>query len=133
MTREQAQKIDEQAAEWLVRLENREQPPTPAQQTAFFAWLARSPLLRLPTLATGTIDRPGPDNLRCALGEALHRLREQAAPPDDLPFRALDLAYLQRETKAVQAAAQLAVSRATYFRFLKRGIHALTAELSRQS
>lgn len=80
-------------------------------------WLARSPL-------GGAEPTSGPA-LRRAIQHALARARERATPDRALACRALELAYLDPTMSHDRAAEELAVSRTTFYRLLKRGINGL--------
>jgi hypothetical protein len=111
-------------------------PPPPALrpeelerelQSALLHWhddaaLARSPLAQY--AAAGS----GPEALRQAIRDAL--ARAQAAPMQELACRALELAYLEKTTSHERAAERLAVSRATFYRLLERGVHDLARALT---
>ncbi len=60
---------------------------------------------------------------------ALARARAGAAPPQEQAYRALELAYLAKTTSHERAAERLAVSPATFYRLLKRGVHGLAVAL----
>jgi predicted DNA-binding protein (UPF0251 family) len=64
--------------------------------------------------------------------EALDRLRTEATPERRLVLDALEVAYLKRTASVERAADDLAVSRTSLFRLLKKGREALAIELARQ-
>lgn len=82
------------------------------------AWLEAAPRPCLGVHAAGAAA------LRGAVRRALHRARAQVE--DDAVYRALELAYLTPDLLApAEAAAQLGVSRATFYRLVRRGVRAL--------
>lgn len=95
------------------------------------AALATSPLLESVLVSRAGVAHPGPDDLRRVITEALAAALADASAQDRLALLALDLAYLQPSVSATDAAARLAVSRATLYRLLERGIDALVAALLR--
>ncbi|HEX2988318.1 MAG TPA: DUF1492 domain-containing protein, partial [Chloroflexota bacterium] len=93
--------------------------------------LTSSPLLRLPAVspaARGT-DRAGA--LRRAVQEAVEAGAAIASPEMAESYRALDMAYMHRAGTHEQVAEQLCVSRATFYRLLKRAIRATSELLTR--
>jgi hypothetical protein len=94
------------------------------------AALASSPLLDASFLYQPGLDHPGPDDLRRAIRGALASAQAGAPEHDRLACRALGMAYLERPTTATRAASDLAVSRATFYRLLNRGLSLLAAALA---
>jgi hypothetical protein len=94
------------------------------------ARLAQSPLREHAPLVALTNAAPGPEELRQAIGAALARARARATPEQELAYRALELAYLEKATSHERAAERLAVSPRTFYRLLKRGVQGLTAALA---
>jgi hypothetical protein len=95
------------------------------------AQVLASPLLdRLTTRLPGAAERENADRLRLAIRTAIERATEQAVHDDALAYRAISLAYVERATSHDIAARQLAVSRSTFYRLLRRGVQALARALS---
>jgi len=93
------------------------------------AWLAHSALAECVAVARLAPRPDGAEAVREAIRQALQRARA-AAPPDlALAYAALERAYLSRTGSHEQAAEELAVSRATFYRLLRRGIQALAQAL----
>jgi hypothetical protein len=97
-----------------------------AELERFRQWL----LDRLPMPTTALGDSGGADRLRHALHQAIGQASEDGTPADALAYRAIELAYVERSTSHEAAARQLAVSRSTFYRLLKRGIHSLARTLT---
>ena len=107
-------------------------------QTALRQWnddgqLARS---RLPELLGVISD--GADGARAAVVrqrilQGLAQGRVNAPPVLDKAYRAIELTYLLPNCSQKGGARRLAVSRATLYRLLKRGVQGLASELSRSS
>lgn len=91
------------------------------------AALAQSPLLQLPGLSA--IAAAGADDLRRLIRQSLADARTAGPPQDKDALDAVDLAYLQRAGTHEQIAERLSVSRATFYRLLKRGIQTLAGAL----
>jgi hypothetical protein len=91
----------------------------------------RSGLWECGVLARGDADR-APAELRQWVGGVLSRLEASTTGAARLPYRALDLAYLTPRVSNEAAAERLAVSRATFYRLVKRGIRDLAAALSEE-
>jgi energy-coupling factor transporter ATP-binding protein EcfA2 len=94
------------------------------------AALAGSPLMGSSLMSRSGVARPGPDDLRRAVRAALTAAQADAPEQDRLALCALELAYLERPASARAAAASLAVSRATFYRLLERGLNRLVSTLS---
>jgi hypothetical protein len=60
----------------------------------------------------------------------MDRTRAQASPDDRLAIHALTLAHVERTVGIEAAAQQLAVSRSTFYRMLRRGVRALAQALA---
>lgn len=65
--------------------------------------------------------------LRRAIEEALARALTAAGPAQELELRAVELGYLERTMSRERAAEELNVSRATFYRLLRRGVGQLAA------
>ncbi|MGI5836669.1 MAG: AAA family ATPase [Chloroflexota bacterium] len=93
--------------------------------------LARSPLadILLPQQVELGAERSAA--LRQTIVAAMATAMAVATPQQERAYRALELAYIQRTPNHDAAAERLAVSRATFYRLLKRGIRWLAEELSR--
>ncbi len=63
---------------------------------------------------------------------ALERARDKTPPSQRLAYDALERAYIKRAGSNELVAEQLAVSRATLYRLLKRGVVAVAGELAEQ-
>jgi hypothetical protein len=94
------------------------------------AVLAESPLLESALVSSTDVARPGPNDVRRAIRGALEAGQASASARDRLAYHALELAYLGQPAPAAQIAERLAVSRATLYRQLKRGVELLAATLS---
>ncbi len=94
------------------------------------AWLARSPATRWPALAAVESGRRRVGALRSLVGEALREALAAADDDEKRALRAVELAYLNGAHSHKVAAAELGVSRATFYRLLPRGV-ALLAECLR--
>ncbi|HEX2036214.1 MAG TPA: response regulator [Chloroflexota bacterium] len=95
------------------------------------AWLAASPLIHMLAIPPATSAMQRAQALREAILGALAGARQQAPPDLQLAYHAVELAYLQKATSHERAAERLHVSRATFYRLLKRGIGGLAAALAR--
>jgi hypothetical protein len=91
-----------------------------------------APLADLPAAGAADTDAARAEAVRRFLSQTLERAHTQAAPDQALAYRALDLAYLQRGLSHERAAERLNVSRATFYRLLKRGVQTLAAALDPQ-
>jgi hypothetical protein len=90
--------------------------------------LRRSTLWASSALAPASSDRCAAD-LRAVLGSMLSRLEGPPDADDHLAYRAVQLAYMTPRLSHESAAERLSVSRATFYRLLKRGIHGLAGAL----
>jgi len=93
--------------------------------------LADSPLLHLPQVATPDSGGGRVPVLRQTILGALATARSKASPDQAEAYQALEYAYLQRVGSLDRSAQRMTVSRATFFRLLKRGFQGLAAELGR--
>jgi hypothetical protein len=100
------------------------------------AALAASPLLDLPALAPPEASAPGraagPAALRALVRRTVAEIEAGGSEPDRLACRAVALAHLGGSNGPVNAdaaAAELAVSRRTYYRLLARGASLLVERL----
>jgi hypothetical protein len=91
--------------------------------------LSRSTLWELNLLVGVTPDH-SPGKLRELVRDTLHGLESKAAADERLAYRAVDLAYLTPRLTNEAAAERLSVSRATFYRLLKRGVRGLASVLS---
>jgi hypothetical protein len=94
-------------------------------------WLARSRLAELPAVPLVDGETQRSSAVRQTILQALAAARGQASPGLDAGYRALELVYLSRRPSRKLEARNLAVSRATLYRLVKRGIHGLAEALSR--
>ncbi len=95
------------------------------------AWLARSPLTHWPALAAVESGSQRAELLRALVHRALQEALERTDEDGRRALKALELAYLNDASSHRVAAAELRVSRATFYRLLPRGL-ALLAERLRQ-
>ncbi|MGH2371810.1 MAG: hypothetical protein ACRDI2_26865, partial [Chloroflexota bacterium] len=129
---------------WLEALLSGRRPPRPpdqselerALQETFLhwqddTWLASSPLAGLLMIPAPDCEAQRPAAVRRVIQDALEEARAQATPELELAYRAVELAYIQKATSHERAAERLAVSRATFYRLLKRGIGGLATVLNR--
>src|SRR5258708_10288886 len=93
-------------------------------------WLAASELWESAPFALISIEARGADALRRTIKDALERVKPEADDEQQVACRALELAYMAHGVSHEAAAERLAVSRATLYRLLKRGIHALVVGLT---
>lgn len=90
---------------------------------------ARLARLRL----AGLVPDSSPADLRQNVLSALQRARSRAGEGEGLMLRSLSLAFLQPgDVSPEEAAARLGVSRATFYRQVKRGIRALAAAIEEE-
>jgi transcriptional regulator of acetoin/glycerol metabolism len=73
------------------------------------------------------------DGLRASVRDTLEARRAQLPPPIALAYRALELAYFTRSSSLERAAENLAVSRSTFYRLLRRGISDLAAVIAHRT
>ena len=71
--------------------------------------------------------------VRQAIRAALAAARAAAPPGRELAYRALELTYLEQRLSHERAAERLAVSRATFYRLLERGVHGLARALTERA
>lgn len=95
------------------------------------AWLARSPVTHWPALAAVESGSQRAELLRRFVGKALQEALAETDEDGRRALKALELAYLNDASSHRVAAAELRVSRATFYRLLPRGM-ALLAERLRQ-
>lgn len=95
------------------------------------AWLAWAPLGRwlVPTTVGQEIDRS--EAVRQMVRAGLARAQKEATADGQLALRAVEWAYLSARNSHPTAMAALHVSRATFYRLVKRGIALLAAQLWR--
>jgi len=84
----------------------------------------------LPAVTQVDAKTPRPAAVRQAILQALTAARA-ASDGNDAPYRALELVYLSKHLCPKQGARDLAVSRATLYRLMKRGMRGLAGALSR--
>jgi hypothetical protein len=92
-------------------------------------WLRRSLLVDLPAVTQVEAETSRPVALRQVILHGLTAART-ASDGDDAQYRALELVYLSKHPCPKQGARDLAVSRATLYRLVKRGIRGLAEALS---
>jgi hypothetical protein len=93
------------------------------------AWLATSALAQSSVVARLAPRAHGADAVRCVLGQALEKASARAMPEVALAYRAVEGAYLARTTSHERTAEELAVSRTTFYRLLRRGVQGLAQAL----
>ena len=103
-------------------------------QVVFRHWhddgrLARSCLTELTGVSATEADAQRAAALRETILQALAQGRAQASVPMETAYRALELTYLSRRPGQKYGARNLAVSRATLYRLIKRGIQGLAKGL----
>jgi hypothetical protein len=96
-------------------------------------WLARSRLAGLPAVPLVGGEGQRAAAVRQTILRALAAARSQNSGGMDSGYRALELVYLSRRPSRKLEARNLAVSRATLYRLVKRGIHGLAEALSRSA
>jgi DNA-directed RNA polymerase specialized sigma24 family protein len=101
-------------------------------QTVLARWpeddvLASSPLI---DLAPSDGEAPDPEAVRSLVRSALQRARQGASEDQQLAYRALELAYLDRGLSHERAAERLSVSRSTFYRLLKRAVRGLAGSMA---
>lgn len=89
------------------------------------AWLTDSALAHSPAVAHLGMQPPSAHGVRLAIRQALEQASVGAPPEQALALRAVERAYLARTISHERAAEELAVSRATFYRLLRRGVQAL--------
>ena len=99
------------------------------------AALERSPLVDLVASSSGPASGGvAPDAaaaLRAGVLDALASARAQAGEGDELAYRAVELAYLDRSVSNERAAERLALSRSSFYRALRRGVSGVADTLFR--
>ena len=95
------------------------------------ARLEVSPLVAMAARRDPESDLSPADGVRALIREALARARAGASEDQELAFRALELAYLERSVSHERLAERLSVSRSTFYRLLKRGAAGVVAALGR--
>jgi hypothetical protein len=93
------------------------------------SWLATSALAQSTVLARLAPQAHGAETVRCVLRQALDRASAGATPDLALAYRAVEGAYLARTTSHERTAEELAVSRTTFYRLLRRGVQGLAQAL----
>jgi hypothetical protein len=96
------------------------------------AWLTESTLANSAAIARSARGRhqvPS-EAVRCAIREALKRAADGAPPEMELACRATESAYLARAGSHERTAEELAVSRTTFYRLLRRGVRAIAQALA---
>jgi hypothetical protein len=129
---------------WVAAIMAGRSPPTVAQprdleravQAALLhweddGWLTTSELWESGLFSLTPIEgRRGPE-LRRIIGSALTSMEAASDVDQRFACHALDVAYMTHGVSHEAAAERLAVSRATLYRLLKRGIHGLAVELTK--
>jgi hypothetical protein len=129
---------------WIEAIMAGRRPPLPlsqpemerALQQLLDGWhddavVLASPLAaRLTTPLPGAGEHENANRVRTVLRAAMERTTQQMTADDGLPIRALTLAHVARDTSVEAAARQLAVSRSTFYRLLRRGVQALARALA---
>lgn len=93
------------------------------------AWLESSELGRSTALAHRASDQRTGEDVRAAIRHAVERVKADAPADLALAVSALERAYLERTISHERAAEELAVSRATFYRLLRRATQALARAL----
>jgi DNA-directed RNA polymerase specialized sigma24 family protein len=127
---------------WIEAITNGRPVPQPmplpdleaAARDALLHWrdetrLAQSPLLTIPALAT--TDPADPKALRQLIRDRLEAALAAATEDERAALHALELSYFTPGLSNERAAERLNVSRATFFRLLKRGLAVLAREIDR--
>jgi hypothetical protein len=121
---------------WLEAIVAGRQPPRTlapseiarALQEALMHWHNNTRLLGSPLAAT--LGASTADGLRAVVRETLEARRPQLTRQVALAYRALELAYFTRASSLERAAEELAVSRSTFYRLLRRGVNDLAAAIA---
>jgi hypothetical protein len=92
-------------------------------------WLSRSGLWRAGPLRELGLEGRSAARLRVLIGRALQQHLGEASAQQALALRAVQLGYLMPRVSHEAAAERLAVSRATFYRLLKRGTRGLAQRL----
>jgi hypothetical protein len=104
-----------------------------AVRAALLHWHDDAALAQSPLALTASGEEPAlpaAEAVRQAIRAALAAARAAAPPGRELAYRALELAYLGPRLSHERAAERLAVSRATFYRLLERGVHDLARALT---
>jgi AAA ATPase domain len=104
-----------------------------AVRAALLHWHDDAALAQSPLAPRGSTEEPAlsaAEAVRQAIRAALAAARTAAPPGRELAYRALELAYLGPRLSHARAAERLAVSRATFYRLLERGVHDLARALT---
>ena len=109
---------------------------TAAVQAVLLHWtddarLEVSPLVAMASRRDPESELSGAESVRALIRAALERARAGAHDDQELAFRALELAYLERAVSQERVAERLSVSRSTFYRLLKRGVAGVVAALER--
>ena len=128
---------------WIEAVMNGRRPPKPlppdelegAVQAALQhwhqpSWLEDSPLAGSAEVAIHAPGLTGAEAVRRALHRALEVARAHNGVESQTALRALELAYIHNGARHETVAEDLAVSRATWYRLLKRGVHVLAEQLA---
>jgi hypothetical protein len=129
---------------WMDALMSGRQPPAvlteeereSAVRAALLHWHDDAALAQSPLAHSASGEEPAlsaAEAVRQAIRTALAAARAAAPPGRELAYRALELAYLEPRLSHERAAKRLAVSRATYYRLLERGVHDLARALSERA
>jgi hypothetical protein len=94
------------------------------------AWLAESMLAQSAAVAAASPHEQGAEAVRQSVLQALGRTSECAPPEVALACRAVKSAYLVRSASHERVARDLSVSRTTFYRLLRRGVHAIALTLT---
>jgi len=93
-------------------------------------WFASSRLAELPGVQPACGEAQRPAAIRQTILGALTAARAEASEGQEAAYRALELVYLSRRSGRKASARNLAVSRATLYRLVKRGFSGLAEALS---
>jgi hypothetical protein len=128
---------------WIQSLIEGQTPPTPADLASLEKelqevlvhwhdadWLKRSQLPQMLSLPGDGVAADRVRQLRETVSRKLEDALREAGADLQLAYRALELVYLKNGTNHKQAARVLSVSRATFYRLLKRGTRGLAQALA---
>lgn len=124
---------------WFEAILNGRRPPQPLSreeweqelQQALVHWENDAELAGSRLYGAMALPETSPGALRAALQQALVQAQRSAADPGEgEPYRAVELGYLTRGLTHERAAERMRVSRATFYRLLKRGVQGLATLLS---
>jgi DNA-directed RNA polymerase specialized sigma24 family protein len=129
---------------WMDALMSGRQPPAmlteeereSAVRTALLHWHDDATLAQSPLADRASGEEPAlpvAEAVRRDIRAALAAARAAAPPGRELAYRALELAYLEQRLSHERAAERLAVSRATFYRLLQRGVHGLARALTERA